>query len=184
MTSQSVIYKIAKPYAEALLSAVKDQNIINETQKDLSFISSILSESKDLKLFLNNPLIVSVSKKEILKKLFADQVSPYVLNFLLVLVDRRRISLLNAVIEKYLELAYELESTTVVEISTVVTMTESQQNALIERLKIITCSKKIKLLFSIDASLIGGFIAKIGSKVIDTSISGKLRSMALYLNSV
>nr|QJH88276.1 AtpD [Pterocladia lucida] len=184
MTNQGVIYKIAQPYAEALLSVVKDLNIVDQTQKDLALISNVLLESVDLKQFLNNPLITSESKKEVLIKLFTDQVSEDVLKFLLVLINRRRISLLHAIIDKYLELAYELKSTTIVEIATAVVLTETQQNNLIDKLKLITNSKNIKLLFNIDTSLIGGFIATIGSKVIDTSLSGKLKDMAFYLNSI
>lgn len=184
MTNQGIAYRIAQPYAEALLTTARDKCITDETQENLSLISSILSESTDLRLFLDNPLINAASKKEVLKNLFTNQVSESVLRFLLVLVDRRRISLLRAVIEKYLELAYDIESTTVVEISTVVALTENQQDALVKKLKNITNSRKIKLLFNIDTSLIGGFVAKIGSKVIDTSLSGKLKNMAFYLNSI
>nr|YP_009564821.1 ATP synthase CF1 delta subunit [Gelidium coulteri]YP_009565221.1 ATP synthase CF1 delta subunit [Gelidium sinicola]QBA96172.1 ATP synthase CF1 delta subunit [Gelidium coulteri]QBA96572.1 ATP synthase CF1 delta subunit [Gelidium sinicola] len=184
MTSQSVTYKIAQPYAEALLSAAKDLNIVDQNQVEILFLSNLLSESTELKNFLDNPLIISSLKKDLLKELFTDHLSDCLLKFLLVLVDRRRISLLGPVIEKYLELAYELESTTVVEISTAIVLTESQQDALVEKLKIMTNSKNIKLLLSIDTSLIGGFVAKVGSKIIDTSISGKLRNMAFYLSSV
>lgn len=184
MTNQSVTYKIAQPYAEALLSAVKDLNIVNQTQMEILSLSNLLSESVELKNFLGNPLMTSSLKKNLLKELLASQVSECLLKFLLVLVDRRRIYLLSAIIDKYLELAYELESTTVVEISTAIILTESQQETLSEKLKIMTNSKNIRLLFSTDTSLIGGFIAKVGSKVIDTSISGKLRNMAFYLSSV
>nr|YP_009244067.1 ATP synthase CF1 delta subunit [Gelidium elegans]AMK96309.1 ATP synthase CF1 delta subunit [Gelidium elegans] len=184
MTNQSVTYKIAQPYAEALLSAVKDLNIVNQTQVEILSLSNLLSESIELKNFLANPLMTSSLKKDLLKELLANQVSECLLKFLLVLVDRRRIYLLSAIIDKYLELAYELESTTVVEILTAIILTEGQQEALSEKLKIMTNSKNIRLLFSTDTSLIGGFIAKVGSKVIDTSISGKLKNMAFYLSSV
>nr|YP_009244267.1 ATP synthase CF1 delta subunit [Gelidium vagum]AMK96509.1 ATP synthase CF1 delta subunit [Gelidium vagum] len=184
MTNQSVTYKIAQPYAEALLSAVKDLNIIDQNQAEILYLSNLLSESRELRNFLSNPLIVSSLKKDLLKELLVNNINDSLLKFLLVLVDRRRISLLDVIIEKYLELAYALESTTLVEISTAIVLTESQKNALSEKLKIMTNSKKIKLQFNIDTSLIGGFVAKIGSKIIDTSISGKLRNMAFYLSSV
>ena len=184
MTNQGAISKIAQPYAEALLNVAKDLNAIDQTQKDILLISNILSESTELKLLLNNPLITGSLKKDILKKLFINQINDYVLNFLLVLVDRRRISLLSFIIERYLELAYDLKSTKVVEISTAIALTDIQQNALIDKLKIMTNSKSIKLLFNIDSTLIGGFIAKVGSKVIDTSLTGKLKNMAFYLNSI
>ena len=184
MTSQGVTYKVALPYAEALLSIAKDGNGVNNSHKDMLLILDVLSKSIDLKTFLGNPLIAPSLKKGVLIKLFEDQIENNVLKFLLVLVDRRRISLLNVIIEKYLELVYQLESTTLVEISTAVVLTESQEEELAEKLKSMTNSKNIKLLFNIDTTLIGGFIARIGSKIIDTSLSGKLKSMSVYLSSV
>nr|YP_010986400.1 ATP synthase CF1 delta subunit [Pachymeniopsis lanceolata]WOL37318.1 ATP synthase CF1 delta subunit [Pachymeniopsis lanceolata] len=183
MSSQSVS-KIALPYAEALLESVQEANLVEQTNQDLSLISTILLESIDLKSFLSNPLIVSIAKKNVLNELLGSQVNDYVLKFLLVLIDRRRISLLNVIIEKYLELAYNLESTIIAEISTAIMLTESQQQALIEKLKNITQSKNVKLVVQVNPSLIAGFIVQIGSKVIDTSLSGKLKQMSYYLNSI
>nr|YP_010502480.1 ATP synthase subunit delta [Grateloupia turuturu]UXC96893.1 ATP synthase subunit delta [Grateloupia turuturu] len=183
MSSQSVS-KVALPYAEALLESVQEANLVEQTNQDLSLISTILLESIDLKVFLNNPLIASIAKKSVLNELLGNQVNDYVLKFLLVLIDRRRISLLNVIIEKYLELAYNLESTIIAEISTAIMLTELQQQALIEKLKNITQSKNVKLVVQVNPSLIAGFIVQIGSKVIDTSLSGKLKQMAFYLNSM
>nr|QHD45350.1 ATP synthase subunit delta [Grateloupia turuturu] len=183
MSSQSVS-KVALPYAEALLESVQEANLVEQTNQDLSLVSTILLESIDLKVFLNNPLIASIAKKSVLNELLGNQVNDYVLKFLLVLIDRRRISLLNVIIEKYLELAYNLESTIIAEISTAIMLTELQQQALIEKLKNITQSKNVKLVVQVNPSLIAGFIVQIGSKVIDTSLSGKLKQMAFYLNSM
>nr|YP_010986197.1 ATP synthase CF1 delta subunit [Polyopes affinis]WOL37115.1 ATP synthase CF1 delta subunit [Polyopes affinis] len=183
MSSQS-LSKIALPYAEALLESVQAVNLVEETNKDLSLISTALLKSIDLKSFLDNPLIVTIAKKEVLNQLLTNQVNNYVLRFLLLLIDRRRISLLNVIIDKYFELVYKLESTIMAEISTAVMLTELQQNALIEKLKIITQSKNVKLAIQVNPDLIAGFIVQIGSKIIDTSLSGKLKQMASYLNSI
>lgn len=181
--SQSSLYKVANPYAEALLELSQINNIIEQTCKDLSFISQVISESLELKSCLSNPLIDIGLKKKILKKVFANQLNAFVLNFLFVLVDRRRISLLQIIIDKYLSLVYEVEETIVAEVSTANILTELQQDNLIQKIKLMTNGKKIKLIINIDSSLIGGFIIKIGSKVIDTSLSGKLKQIAFYLET-
>ena len=122
-------------------------------------------------------------KKEVLKQLFKDQVQEFTLNFLFVLVDRRRISFLNIIIQKYLELTYVLESTTIAELYSVVDLNELQQENLIKKIQLMTNSTKVKLVISKDPDLIGGFIIKIGSKIIDASLSGKLKTMSLYLDT-
>lgn len=181
--SQNVLYKIANPYAEALLELSKTSNLIEQTSQDLSLISQMMSESYELKSLLMNPLIVNNVKKKVLTQIFTPQISDFVLKFLFVLIDRRRIAVLSIVIEKYLDLAYEVEETIVTEISVVSNLTELQQSDLIEKIKIMTAGKKVKLITNIDPSLIGGFILKIGSKVIDASLSGKLKQIAFYLET-
>nr|QCI05232.1 ATP synthase CF1 subunit delta [Centroceras clavulatum] len=181
--SQSSLYKVANPYAEALLELSQLNNIIEQTSKDLSFISQVISESFELKSCLSNPLIDINLKKRILDQVFSGQLNEFVLNFLFVLVDRRRISLLQVIIDKYLNLVYEAEEIIVAEVFTATILTELQQNNLIQKIKLMTKGKKIKLMTNIDSSLIGGFIIKIGSKVIDTSLSGKLKQIAFYLET-
>nr|YP_010156044.1 ATP synthase subunit delta [Cumathamnion serrulatum]QQY85328.1 ATP synthase subunit delta [Cumathamnion serrulatum] len=183
MSSNSIVDKISVPYAEALLSLAKDNNFILEAEQNVLFISNTLSESKDLQLFLANPLINVLVKKKVVNTLFKDSINNFILNFLLVLIDRRRIALLTAIINKYLQLTYRLNSITIVELCTSIEFSQTQQEALIETIKTMTHSKNVKLMMTIDSSLIGGFIIRIGSKVIDTSLAGKLRKISFYLNA-
>nr|YP_009774093.1 ATP synthase delta subunit [Caulacanthus okamurae]QIZ74710.1 ATP synthase delta subunit [Caulacanthus okamurae] len=183
MNDQSLTAKIVLPYAEALLEYARDNQIINEANQNLSAISDLLSRSKNLKLFLDNPLIAKEIKKNVIKKLFSTQINNFLLNFLLVLVDRRRVSLLDLIIDKYFDLVYKLDATIIAQISTAIALNEAQQQSLINKLKIMTDSKQVKLKINIDISLIAGFTIQIGSKIIDTSLSGKLRKIALYLDT-
>lgn len=183
MSNQNLSSKVAVPYAEALLNIAQKQGNVSEATKHLSSISLVVSESKDLREFLFNPLVSNLIKKDTIYNLFSDQVSNYILNFLFVLVDRRRISCLNIIINKYLELAYQLESITIAEVSSAVDLSDNQQNSLIEQVKLITQTNKVKLIASKNPDLIGGFVIKIGSKIIDASLLGKLNRISFYLNA-
>nr|WGH12790.1 ATP synthase CF1 subunit delta [Echinothamnion sp.] len=183
MNNQGFNEKIAVPYAEALISHAQSVNLLIEVTQDLSSISTLLSESKDLQLLLKNPLVNGFVKKEILKKLFESQINSCVMNFLLVLVDRKRVSFLSNIVKRYLELIYILESTTIAELYSAVDVSEVQQESLIQKIKSITNSTQVKLVISKDANLIGGFVIKIGSKIIDASLAGKLKRISLYLDT-
>nr|ARW68291.1 ATP synthase CF1 subunit delta [Chondria sp. (in: red algae)] len=183
MSNQNLNNKIAVPYAEALLDIAQKQGLVSETTANLSSISVVLSESKDLNDLLLNPLVNSLLKKETIHSLFKSQVSDFIVNFLLVLVDRRRISYLSAIINKYLELAYQLESITIAEVYSAVDLNDFQQESLVEQIKIITKTNKVKLIVNKNPNLIGGFIIKIGSKIIDASLLGKLNRISFYLNA-
>ena len=181
--SQSILYRIANPYAEALLELSQVNDAVDKASQDLSNVLELISKSNDLKLFLSNPLVEANLKKSVLNQLLKDQVSHFVLNFLMVLVDRRRISILHLIIDKYLSLVYKTESTILTEVITANNLTEEQQEALINKIKVMTKGENVKLITTIDKDLIGGFILKIGSKVIDASLAGKLKQIAFYLET-
>nr|YP_009399096.1 ATP synthase CF1 subunit delta [Taenioma perpusillum]ARW68493.1 ATP synthase CF1 subunit delta [Taenioma perpusillum] len=183
MKNQNLIEKISVPYAEALLNLAEGNNLLLEVKNNLSLILDFLSSSEDLQLLLSNPLINVNTKKTILKKIFEKNLNQTILNFLFVLVDKRRISILSTIINKYFELSYKIESVTLAEVTTAYEFSETQHNELVEKIKNLTQTNNIKLIIKIDSNLIGGFILKIGSKIIDTSLSGKLRQMSLHLNS-
>lgn len=181
--SQSILYRIANPYAEALLELSQVNDAVDKASQDLSNVLELISKSNDLKLFLSNPLVEANLKKSVLNQLLKDQVSHFILNFLMVLVDRRRISILHLIIDKYLSLVYKTESTILTEVITANNLTEEQQEALINKIKVMTKGENVKLITTIDKDLIGGFILKIGSKVIDASLAGKLKQIAFYLET-
>nr|YP_010197784.1 ATP synthase CF1 subunit delta [Gracilaria isabellana]UAD86200.1 ATP synthase CF1 subunit delta [Gracilaria isabellana] len=183
MSSQGFMSKVAMPYAEALVESAGAASVLDKVNEDLCLISETLKESKELKTFFYNPLITTEVKKNVVNELFNNQVHSLVIRFLLVLIDRRRITLLDIIISKYLELVYQLQSIVVAEILTPIILTDVQQSALINKIRDITNSKTVKLVITIEPMLIAGFIIKIGSKTIDTSLHGRLKHISAYLNS-
>ena len=102
----------------------------------------------------------------------------------MVLVDRDRINLLSAVISAYLELVYETASIKTIEVSTAVSFSDSQKDKLIQKLKELTNAREIRLVINVDPSLIGGFLIKTESKVVDFTIRNQLQQLAKHLDTV
>lgn len=182
MSTNSLLSKAAMPYAEALFESSKFSQSIEKTSSDLKFINQTISQTYSLKDFLSNPLITQEAKKKVIEKLFTSQISNNVLNFLLILVKRRRIILLSSIIDIYLALVCQLNLIVVADIYSAVVLTEIQKKTLEKKLQKITNSKEIQLTVHIKPELIGGFIIKMGSKIIDMSIYGQLNQIASYLN--
>jgi F-type H+-transporting ATPase subunit delta len=174
--------KIAQPYAEAFLDlATKDsvETIIN----DLNYLTLTLTSSGDLKKVLSNPLVNTANKKSILKSIFTEKIDNKTLKFLLVLCDRGRIGYLDSIVARAIELAYKTAAIEIVKVTSSITFTTGQQEALISKLKILTGARQIKLEVDVNPTLIGGFVIQIGSKIIDTSLQGQLRQLASYLGT-
>lgn len=179
MTSRNI--KLAQPYAEALLDVNKGS--LDKLITDLTSLSTILADSLDLRKAFSNPLLSSNTKKEIIKSVLGDNVSPNITKFLMVLCDRGRIAYLADVVEKALELAYEKASIKMVSVTSSGELTASQEESLTSKLQVMTGASQIKLKLSVDESLIGGFLVQVGSKIIDTSVKGQLRQMASHLGA-
>ena len=102
----------------------------------------------------------------------------------MVLIDRDRISLLDSIIKTYLELVYETASIKMVEVSTATSFTDSQKSTLIQKLKELTNAREIRLVITLDPNLIGGFLIKTESKIIDFTVKNQLQQLAKHLDAV
>jgi len=176
-----VVNKVSEPYAEALLDLAVSNETLKETTNDMNIVSQFLANSSDLKNFLNNPLISRHAKKNVVKDVLGEQINPNTLNFLFLLVDRSRISLLEGIVQKFCELSYKTESIEIAKVTSSIQLSAHQQQNIAEKLKVIVGVKQIKLALKVDPQLIGGFKIEIGSKLIDTSIRGQLKQISNLL---
>ena len=178
-----VLSKVAEPYAEAFLELAKSNNSLKETTNDVNIVSQFLANSSDLKKFLGNPLVTKDAKKNVVKDILGEQISESTLKFILLLVNRGRIEVLEQVAQKFLELSYKQESIEIAKITSSIQLSASQQKEIAEKLKTITGAKQIKLALKVDPELIGGFTIEVGSKMIDTSIRGQLKEISRVLGA-
>jgi F-type H+-transporting ATPase subunit delta len=178
-----VLSKVAEPYAEALLDLAISNDALKETTNDINIVSQFLANSNDLKKFLGNPLITRTAKKTVVKDILGEQIGSSTLKFLLLLVDRNRIQVLESIAQKFLELSYKQESIEIAKITSSIQLSAQQQKEIAEKLKVITGAKQIKLALKVDPQLIGGFTIEIGSKMIDTSIRGQLKQISTLLGA-
>jgi len=178
-----VLSKVAEPYAEALLDLAISNDTLKETTNDVNIVSQFLANSSDLKKFLGNPLITRTAKKTVVNDILREQISGSTLKFLLLLVDRNRIQVLESIAQKFLELSYKKESIEIAKITSSIQLSAQQQKEIAEKLKVITGAKQIKLALKVDPQLIGGFTIEIGSKMIDTSIRGQLKQISTLLGA-
>jgi F-type H+-transporting ATPase subunit delta len=178
-----VLSKVAVPYAEALLDLAKSNDSLKETTNDMNIVSQFLANSSDLKKFLGNPLISKDAKKNVVKDILGEQIGDSTLKFLLLLVERGRIEVLESIAQKFLELSFKQDSIEIAKITSSIQLSAQQQKEIAEKLKVITGAKQIKLALKVDPALIGGFTIEIGSKMIDTSIRGQLKQISALLGA-
>jgi F-type H+-transporting ATPase subunit delta len=184
MSGNPLTAKLAAPYARALFDFSVQKNIMHQITADFQNLESFLNESAELTQYLNNPIVNKVAKREVLKKALQSQINTETFKFLMILVDRNRISLLNSVISRYLELVYETASIKTIEVSTAFAFSSTQKDELIQKLKELTNAREIRLVITVDSSLIGGFLIKTESKIIDFTVKNQLQKLAKHLDTV
>ena len=184
MSANPLALKIAAPYARALFDFSVEKNIMHQITADFQNLEIFLDESTELTEYLNNPIVNKDAKAAVLAKTLQSQVNAETFKFLMVLVKRERINLLKSVISSYLELVYETASIKMIEVSTAFPFANLQKNTLIQKLKELTNAREIRLVITVDSSLIGGFLIKTESKVIDFTIKNQLQQLAKHLDTV
>ena len=184
MSVNPLASKIAAPYARALFDFSVEKNIMHQITADFQNLEIFLNESSELMDYLSNQVVSKDAKAEILTKTLKSQVNAETFKFLMVLVNRDRINLLKSVIARYLELVYETASIKMIEVSTAFPFANLQKNTLIQKLKELTNAREIRLVITVDSSLIGGFLIKTESKVIDFTIKNQLQKLAKHLDTV
>ncbi|MBD1906051.1 ATP synthase F1 subunit delta [Funiculus sociatus GB2-A5] len=173
--------EIAEPYAEALMSLAQSQNQVDRFGEDVRSLLSLLDSSPDLQEFLGNPVLSAENKKAVLRQIAGDGLHPTILNFLMLLVDRRRIIFVGGVLQHFQALLRKLNQTVLAEVTSAVELNDAQRQAISEKVKAISGAHQVELATKLNPELIGGVIIKVGSQVIDTSLRGQLRRIGLRL---
>ncbi|KAJ7564146.1 hypothetical protein O6H91_02G004500 [Diphasiastrum complanatum] len=175
----------AAGYAAALADLAKSKNVLEAVNSDIDKLSSFL-KTQELCNFLINPVIIDEKKKSILKTLADDaKFQEYTLNFLYLLVDKKRINLIQDIITEFEEIYDRLTDTQVATVTSAVKIENSQLALIAKKVRSLTAAKNVRLKNVIDPTLIAGFIVKYGkdgSCFIDLSVKGQLERIAAQMD--
>lgn len=181
MKSDIATSEIAQPYAEALMTVAQSKNLTEAFGDDARGLITLLSESQELRGFFDNPFILPENKKAVIGRVLSDDTDAFFRNFLMLLVDKKRISVLSAICQQYLSLLRKLNKTVLAEVVSAVPLSESQEQAVKQKVIAMTQAREVELQKNVDPELIGGVIIKVGSQVIDASLRGQLRRLSFRL---
>jgi F-type H+-transporting ATPase subunit delta len=183
MNDSSITAEILEPYAQALMAIAKSNDLVDPFSSNIADILELFKQSDDLDSLLSSPVMADEIKKNVLRQLLAEQSHPLVMNFLMLLVDRKRIMFLPGICKQFQALVRELKQTVLAEVTSAVSLSDEQQEAIRQKVLTITSAQHVELDLIQDTDLIGGVIIKIGSQVIDASLRGQLRRIGLKLSA-
>jgi F-type H+-transporting ATPase subunit delta len=182
MTNSAVATRYANALADVVTgpnSAIKPADAVTE----LRSFQATVAGSPELHNALITPAVPTARKRAVVGRI-ADmlQLSRISRNFLMILIDHRRIAALGAMVDAFEIVLDERLGFARAEVLSATELNDSDRQALSAELERLT-GKKIRTRFGVDGSLIGGVVARIGSTVYDGSVRAQLQSIERRLSA-
>lgn len=182
-TSQ-LISGVAERYASSLFDVAKEAGSIDEVGRDLDRFEALMGESADLKRLVVSPVFSADEQFRAISALVAKAgMTGLFANFLKVVARNRRLFAMPGIIRAYRVLNARHRGEVSADVTSAHELSAEQQRDLKAALKDVT-GKDVTLNITIDPSILGGLIVKVGSRQIDTSLRTKLSSLKLALKEV
>ncbi len=167
----------ASRWAKSLLELSNDEGMTRELLlENLIEVVDTVNSSEDLKLLFANPVVTVEEKQDIIEKIFNDKVPATVKNFLFVLALRKRLELLDSILEEYKKELNKCENIVRLEVTSAIEINEDKREDLKQRI-IEKLSKNAEIKWKVDESIIGGLVFDIDGTIVDDSITTKLNNM-------
>jgi len=175
---------VTNTYARAFADVVFDRRMdASKVLEEVQAIAALVSSSKELREVWEAPSIPADQKRNLLDAIVEREgVSREVRNFIAVLIDHRRIPLLNAIVKQFAQQLNHRLGFTEAEITSARELTQGERSSLEAQVEKLT-GKKVRARYAQDRSILGGAVVKIGSTVYDGSVSGQLERIREAITS-
>ncbi|MCX2840924.1 F0F1 ATP synthase subunit delta [Microbulbifer thermotolerans] len=172
---------LARPYAKAAFSYAQAASDLNGWSTALATAAAV-SQSEKVRELLENPQLTSEERADKFLSICSDELSEAGGNFIRLLAENQRLSLLPEISALFEELKAQAEATLDVEVISARPLSESQAQKLTQALS-KKFAREVHLHSSVDESLLGGAIIRAGDTVIDGTVRGRLAKLAEAMNS-
>jgi len=163
-------------YAKAVLDQANHANISEVVFGDMKSIQATLAGSKELRVVLQSPVVKAEDKKQALLQIF-EKNSEVTKALIQILTSNKRINLLGGVARAYVDLYNDSKGVKTATVITAVTLTPEIEAKVLSKLKEMTGSENITINNTIDESIIGGFILRVGDLQYNASIANQLGNL-------
>ncbi|WP_298839273.1 F0F1 ATP synthase subunit delta [uncultured Roseobacter sp.] len=180
----SISTGIAKRYATAVFEIAREGKAVKKLEADIDALQAALSDSGDFNALIHSPVYTRDEQAGAISAIAQKMsLSETTANTLALMAQKRRLFVLPQLLSTLQELIAADKGEVTAEVVSAKALTKTQSDKLAKTLKAST-GKDVKLKASVDESLIGGLVVKVGSRMIDTSIRSKLNSLQNAMKEV
>ncbi|MCA1032101.1 F0F1 ATP synthase subunit delta [Bacillus timonensis] len=167
---------VGKRYAIALFQIAKEQNTLEQFETELRTVKQVFSGNRELQAMLSNPKLTNEAKKTMINEAFTS-LSPMVLNTLSLLIDRHREDIIDEVAEEFITIANDERGIADAKVYSTRPLSEDEKKSLSAVFAQKVGKSSLRIENIIDKNLIGGLKLRIGNRIFDGSVSGKLERL-------
>jgi F-type H+-transporting ATPase subunit delta len=180
----SISSGIAARYATAVFGLAKDSSDLKNLESNVEDLAAALDASAELRDLISSPMYSRDDQANVISAVATKmKLMPIVSNTLALMASKRRLFVLPALIAQLRGLIAEEKGEVTAEVISAKAMTKTQADKLAKAIK-SRIGKDVKIDATVDESLIGGLVVKVGSQMIDTSIRSKLNSLSNVMKEV
>ncbi len=168
-------------YAKAILDMANSKSAANEVSQDMTLIATTIEGNLELNTFIQNPTIKVEVKESALLEVFAS-VNNVTKGLFHLLLENKRFEILESIALEYNKLFDEANGIEVAKVTTAIAMTPELEAKVLAKIKEFS-NKKVTIENIVDASIIGGFILRIGDKQYNASVANRLQVLKRELSN-
>ena len=182
--SAHLVSGVAERYASALFELALSEKKLPAVEKDLNAFGKLLDGSEDLMRLLRSPVFSSDDQLNAVTAILAKaKISGLAGNFLKVVATNRRLFVVPGMLQGFNALMSAHRGEITADVTVAEALSAKQTKELKAALKRVV-GKDVAINATLDPSILGGMIVKVGSRQIDTSLKTKLSSLKLALKEV
>lgn len=172
---------VHRTYARALYDAAKEAGRLPQIREDLGDFVAATRQVAELDELLRNPQLDRRAKSAAVEAV-AQGSDPLVLNFLRLLVEKRRAGDVAEVGEEFERLAAADEGELTVELTTAYELGDEEARAIVARIE-ERSGRRVEATRKVDPDLIGGMVLQVGTRMVDASVRGRLEQLGRELRT-
>ncbi len=175
------VQRIAHRYAKSIIDLAREQNRLEDINRDMRLLDKTIEASRDLYLLLQSPIIHVDKKQAVIDLIFRDKLQDMTLLFIHIAIRKRREPLLNEICKAFIRQYNILKSIETAKLITAAPVEEEVIEDISLKLKKALNKEKVELATEVDEKLIGGFILQFENKQLDASLRHQLDEVAKSL---
>ncbi|OCA88848.1 F0F1 ATP synthase subunit delta [Pseudobacillus wudalianchiensis] len=164
---------VAKRYALALFDIAKEHQQLQQIEEELQVVKAVFQETKGLLPLLKSPKLTIEEKQGLVKTAFSNA-SSYVINILMLLIERHREEEIVAVVDAYVSLANEEQGLAEATVESTRSLTDAEMKQISTTFAKKVGKQALKITNIVNPALLGGLKVRIGNRIFDGSLRGKL----------